>query len=104
MSGKPKPMVWVLAHPYLAAGIFLLVEALLPVPLQPTAWVARGAIRVYQMTLSPILGTQCKFKPSCSHYGLGCIRKYGTLRGGLLTTWRLIRCSPLTNGGEDPVP
>jgi uncharacterized protein len=97
-------MVWAGAHPLLALGIFLLAEAFLPVQLQPTAWVLRGAIRVYQLTLSPILGTQCKFKPTCSHYGLGCIQKYGTVRGGLLTTWRLIRCSPLTQGGEDPVP
>ena len=97
-------MFWVLAHPYTAIGIFLFAEALLPVYLQPTAWTLRGAIRVYQMTLSPVLPTQCKFHPTCSHYGLESIQKYGTLRGGLLTTWRIIRCSPLTNGGEDPVP
>jgi putative membrane protein insertion efficiency factor len=94
--------VW--AHPFLVLGILLLGEAFLPIRLQPTAWVLRGAIRVYQLTLSPILGTQCKFRPTCSHYGLGCIRKYGTVRGGLLTTWRIIRCSPLTHGGEDPIP
>ena len=97
-------MIWVMAHPCAAMAIFLLAEALLPVYLQPTAWVLRGAIRVYQMTLSPVLPTQCKFHPTCSHYGLESIQKYGTLRGGLLTTWRIIRCSPLTNGGEDPVP
>lgn len=97
-------MSWILAHPFLALGIVLLVEAFLPVRFQPTAWVCRGAIRAYQMTLSPFLGTQCKFKPTCSRYGLASIQKYGTLRGGLLTTWRLIRCSPLTDGGDDPVP
>jgi uncharacterized protein len=97
-------MFWALAHPFTTVGIFLLAEALLPVYLQPTAWVLRGAIRVYQMTLSPVLPTQCKFHPTCSHYGLESIQKYGTLRGGLLTSWRLVRCSPLTNGGEDPVP
>ena len=97
-------MQWVGNHAFLVAGLLLLAESLLPVRLQPTAWVLRGAIRVYQLTLSPILGTQCKFRPTCSHYGLGCIRKYGTLRGGLLTTWRIIRCSPLTHGGDDPIP
>ncbi len=97
-------MLWLLAHPILALAILLGAEALLPVHLQPSAWVLRGAIWIYQMTLSPILPTQCKFRPTCSHYGLECIRKYGTLRGGFLTTWRLIRCSPLTDGGEDPVP
>jgi len=93
-----------LAHPLLALSVCLLLEALLPVPLQPSAWAARGAIRVYQATLGPVLPTQCRFTPTCSHYGLACIRRHGTLRGGLLTTWRLLRCSPLTQGGLDPVP
>jgi uncharacterized protein len=97
-------VLWVVSHPFLALGFYLLAEAFLPVQLQPSAWVLRGAIRVYQVTLSPVLGTQCKFQPTCSHYGLGCIRKYGTLRGGLLTTWRILRCSPFTHGGEDPIP
>ena len=97
-------LAWAEAHPLAAFGIYLLLESLLPVYLQPTAWVLRGAIRVYQATLSSHLPTQCKFTPTCSHYGLEAIRKYGTLRGGLLTTWRLIRCSPLTHGGYDPVP
>jgi hypothetical protein len=95
---------WLLAHPLAAGGTYLVLEALLPVPLQPTAWLCRGAIRTYQATLSSHLPTQCKFTPTCSHYGLECMRKYGTLRGGLLTSWRLLRCSPLTDGGIDPVP
>ena len=97
-------MELVFAHPLWALGIFLLVEACLPVRFQPTAWAARGAIRAYQATLSPALPTQCKYTPTCSHYGLGCIRKYGTLRGGLLTTWRILRCNPFSHGGEDPIP
>ena len=97
-------MDWLLAHPFTAMGLCLLLEALLPVRFQPTAWVCRGAIRAYQLTLSSHLPTQCKFTPTCSHYGLGCIQRYGTLRGSLLTTWRLIRCSPLTHGGLDPIP
>jgi hypothetical protein len=94
----------VFAHPFLALGAFLVLEALLPVPLQPTAWVARGAIRAYQAVLSPAVPSQCKYTPTCSHYGLGCVRKYGTLRGGLLTTWRILRCNPFSRGGEDPIP
>ena len=104
MRRKSKPMDWLLAHPLLAIGLFLVAEAFLPVRLQPTAWVCRGLIRAYQATLSSHLPTQCKFTPTCSHYGLGCIQRYGTLRGGLLTTWRLIRCSPMTQGGADPIP
>lgn len=97
-------MDWLLAHPFATILLFLVIEAFLPVRFQPTAWICRGAIRAYQATLSSHLPTQCKFTPTCSRYGLECIQKYGTLRGGLLTTWRLIRCSPLTGGGTDPVP
>jgi len=88
----------------IALGIYLVIEAFLPVRFQPSAWVLRGAIRVYQVTLSPTLPTQCKYHPTCSHYGLEAIRKYGTLRGGLLTSWRILRCNPFSKGGEDPVP
>lgn len=95
---------WAFSHPFLTLGLALLLEALLPARLQPSAWVLRGAIRLYQLTLSGHLPTQCKFTPTCSHYGLGCVRKYGTVRGGVLTTWRLLRCSPLTRGGVDPIP
>ena len=95
---------WVQAHPVRTVVLFLLLEALLPVPLQPSAWILRGAIRAYRATLGPILPTQCKFTPTCSEYGLMCVQKYGTLRGSLLISWRLIRCSPLTHGGHDPVP
>jgi putative membrane protein insertion efficiency factor len=104
MRRRPRSVDWLLAHPVAAFLLFLVFEAFLPVSFQPTAWICRGSIRVYQATLSRHLPTQCKFTPTCSHYGLGCIQRYGTLRGGLLTTWRLIRCSPLTNGGMDPVP
>jgi len=97
-------MDWILGNPFRAAGLFLVLEALLPVRVQPSAWIARGAIRVYQAVLSPVLPTQCKFTPTCSQYGLQCVRRYGTLRGGLLTAWRLLRCSPLSQGGSDPVP
>ena len=93
-----------LTHPFLALGLLLVLEAFLPVPFQPTAWAARGAIRAYQATLSPILPTQCLYTPTCSQYGLGCIQKYGTLRGGALTAWRLLRCNPFAKGGHDPVP
>lgn len=95
---------WAMNHPFLTLFIYLCVEALLPVRFQPSAWVCRGLIRAYQITLSAHVPTQCLFTPTCSHYGLGCVRRYGTLRGGILTTWRLLRCSPLTKGGYDPVP
>lgn len=94
----------VLGHACGLAVVLLGLEALLPVALQPTAWVLRGAIRVYQVLVSPLLPSQCKFTPTCSHYGLTGVRRYGTLRGCMLIAWRLVRCSPFGAGGQDPVP
>jgi putative membrane protein insertion efficiency factor len=72
-------------------------------------WTARGllaAIHLYQATLSPRLGqigVRCRFTPTCSHYGEGAIRKYGTLVGTAKTAWRIARCGPWTPVGTyDP--
>lgn len=62
-------------------------------------------IRLYQMTLSKALGPGvCRFYPTCSHYGYQVIYKYGVIRGGLLATWRVLRCNPFNEGGLDPIP
>jgi putative membrane protein insertion efficiency factor len=69
-----------------------------------------GAIRLYQRTLSPVLPVvtlgrcACRFAPTCSHYAAEAIRVHGPLRGVALAAWRLLRCTPLTRGGFDPVP
>ena len=63
-----------------------------------------GAIRLYRKTLSPFIGQQCRFEPSCSHYGEEAIENHGALRGSLLTVWRILRCGPWSKGGYDPVP
>ena len=63
-----------------------------------------GVIRLYQLTISPFLGTNCRFEPTCSSYAEEAIRKYGSLRGGWLTLRRLMRCHPLGGHGFDPVP
>ena len=63
-----------------------------------------GAIRLYRKTLSPFIGQQCRFEPTCSHYGEEAIEKHGALRGSLLTVWRILRCGPWSKGGYDPVP
>ena len=82
----------------------LFIEGCLPIKLQLTAWLLRGMIRVYQIFCSPFLPFRCKFNPTCSQYGLLSIQKYGTLLGGILTVWRLMRCNPITKGNHDPVP
>jgi hypothetical protein len=61
-------------------------------------------VRVYQWTLSPILGRQCRFHPTCSHYAVEAVRVHGAGRGVWLTAKRLARCHPFGKGGLDPVP
>ena len=61
-------------------------------------------IRIYQWTVSPLLGPRCRFHPSCSNYALEAIARFGILRGGWLTLKRLGRCHPWHPGGFDPVP
>lgn len=63
-----------------------------------------AVIKLYQFTLSPIMGRQCRFSPTCSWYGLGAYREHGPIRGTLLTAWRILRCNPFAKGGYDPVP
>ncbi|HEX7964542.1 MAG TPA: membrane protein insertion efficiency factor YidD [Gammaproteobacteria bacterium] len=61
-------------------------------------------IQLYRYTLSPLLGTRCRFEPSCSVYAIEAIRVHGALRGGWLAARRLARCHPFHPGGHDPVP
>jgi len=68
------------------------------------AWVLIAPIRLYQMTISPLLGPVCRYHPSCSHYAVGALKTHGPVKGLFLTAYRLLRCNPLTRGGLDPVP
>ncbi len=61
-------------------------------------------IKVYQKLISPILGNNCRFYPSCSSYSKEAIDKHGSLKGGYLTIKRVCKCHPLNSGGYDPVP
>jgi len=65
---------------------------------------ALALIRVYQATLSPLLGRGCRYEPTCSAYTYEAIAKYGFLKGAYLGGRRLLRCHPLHAGGFDPVP
>lgn len=58
-------------------------------------------VRVYQMCLSPILGRQCRFYPTCSEYFIQAVRKYGAVSGALRGAWRILRCNPYCRGGVD---
>jgi hypothetical protein len=62
------------------------------------------AIRLYQLVLSPFLGRQCRFYPSCSEYTREAIDRYGLVKGISLGCRRLLRCHPFHPGGIDHVP
>lgn len=68
------------------------------------SWPFMALIKLYQFTLSPVLGRQCRFHPTCSWYGLEAYRRFGPIRGSWLTLRRLARCHPFHPGGYDPVP
>lgn len=68
------------------------------------AWPLIGLIRVYQWTLSPWVGRQCRYTPTCSRYGIEALRKYGLLKGSYLTVRRILHCHPWGGHGYDPVP
>ncbi|MDH2897577.1 MULTISPECIES: membrane protein insertion efficiency factor YidD [Rahnella] len=61
-------------------------------------------IRGYQLFISPLLGPHCRFRPTCSQYGIEAIGRFGMLKGSWLTLKRVLKCHPLNPGGDDPVP
>jgi putative membrane protein insertion efficiency factor len=63
-----------------------------------------GAVRGYQLIISPLLPPRCRFFPSCSQYALEAITRHGALKGTWLAARRLVRCHPFHPGGFDPVP
>ena len=71
------------------------------------SWVSKlliGLIRLYQVTLSPLIGRSCRYTPTCSNYGIEAIQKYGPIKGSWLTLKRILSCNPWGGSGYDPVP
>jgi hypothetical protein len=65
----------------------------------------RGALRAYKLTLSPLIGRQCRFVPTCSEYAADALIGHGPWRGGALAVRRLCRCHPWSGkSGYDPAP
>jgi uncharacterized protein len=67
-------------------------------------FMAQLLIRLYQWTVSPLLGPRCRFYPSCSHYAHEALGRFGLVLGGWLALKRIARCHPFHPGGFDPVP
>ena len=62
-------------------------------------------VRGYQLVISPLLPPMCRFEPSCSQYAREALLTHGALKGTALAVWRVLRCNPLSKGGQyDPVP
>lgn len=65
---------------------------------------AVAIVRGYQRWISPLFGPSCRFHPTCSHYAITAIERFGIIKGAWLTIKRLLKCHPLHAGGVDPVP
>jgi uncharacterized protein len=66
-------------------------------------FVALQLLRGYKWAISPLFPPACRYVPTCSEYAIEAVERYGVLRGGLMSAWRLLRCHPFARGGYDPV-
>lgn len=60
-------------------------------------------IKIYRNKISPLYPPRCKYTPTCSQYAFEAIEKYGVIKGGFMSMWRILRCNPFSKGGFDPV-
>ena len=72
--------------------------------MSPGAWLLALPIRAYRLLLSPWVGHNCRYQPTCSAYALEALARHGALRGGWLAARRIGRCHPWGSSGYDPVP
>jgi hypothetical protein len=75
-----------------------------PFPKTPPRLFGMGFIRLYQLTLSSLIGNSCRHMPTCSEFGYEAIARHGLWAGGWMTLFRVIRCGPGGTWGIDPVP
>ena len=61
-------------------------------------------IKLYQSFISPLIGANCRYTPTCSEYSINSFKKYGLIRGFYLSTKRILKCNSFFKGGYDPVP
>ena len=71
---------------------------------QLLAWPLLALVWLYRYTISPFLGNNCRFQPSCSEYAIEALREHGAFRGTWLAAKRIARCHPWGGSGYDPVP
>ena len=68
------------------------------------SWPLIGLVKLYRVTLSPWLGMNCRFQPTCSEYAIEALKKHGIFKGSWLAAKRIGRCHPWGGSGYDPVP
>jgi len=68
------------------------------------AWPLLGLVWIYRILISPLLGANCRYEPTCSVYAEQALRQYGGIRGGWLVLKRIGRCHPWGGSGYDPLP
>ena len=67
-------------------------------------WICIGLLKLYKVFLSPFIGKNCLFYPTCSVYSMEAYYTHGFFKGSWLTAKRLVRCGPWSKGGFDPIP
>jgi putative membrane protein insertion efficiency factor len=72
--------------------------------MSPLARVLSWLVIGYRRGISPLLGSRCRFEPTCSSYALEALHVHGAIHGSALIVWRLLRCQPFGTPGYDPVP
>ena len=70
----------------------------------PLTYIAYLMVKAYQVVVSPLLGANCRYNPTCSAYALEALKKFGIIKGGLLSIKRVAKCHPWGGSGHDPVP
>ena len=75
-----------------------------PPNVKPVAFILSLPVRAYRLFISPLLGTNCRYAPSCSAYAVEALMTHGAVRGTWLATRRICRCHPWGGSGYDPVP
>ena len=72
--------------------------------MSPLAHILALPVRFYRLVISPLIGSNCRFQPTCSEYALDALKTHGAFRGGWLAARRIAKCHPLGGSGYDPVP
>ena len=72
--------------------------------MRPTAYIVSIPIRFYRLVISPLIGSNCRYHPTCSSYTLEALEKHGAIKGGRLAIKRILKCHPFGSSGIDNVP